>query len=207
MPAKQIKQIKRISQKKIIVDNTTMMENKLKKLNEEELLVIDSGDDEETLVENVGQKRKVKVQHKAKTSNLNQRKQFSDRISYCDRPLYRINDEKGSKENKQKYIELQTGIFELLKQQLVPCIDAMEDVEVTKDPKCEIYGKDQAEERYNLDLKYKYMDQKYEVKLLIFNTTCSMLVQCKALSLEENTISQIFIKNVLFVVKIHNSTD
>ena len=66
-----------------------MMENKLKKLNEEELLIIDSWDDEETLVENVGQKRKVKVQHKAKTSNLNQRKQFSDRISYCDRPLYR----------------------------------------------------------------------------------------------------------------------
>ena len=197
MPAKQVK---RISQKKIIADNTTVMGNKLKKLNEDELLVINSGDDEETLVENVRQKRKVKVQNKSKTSNLNQRKQFTDRISYCDRPLYRINEEKGSKENKQKYVELQTGIFELLKQQLVPCIDAMEDVEVTKDPKCETYGIDQAEERYNLDLKYKYNDHNYEVKLLIFNTTCSMLVQCKDSSQVEDTISQIFIKNVLFVV-------
>ena len=196
MPAKQVK---RISHKKSNNDSPTIMGNKLKKLNEEELLVIDSEDDEETLVEIVKQKRKVKIQNKAKTSNLNQRKQFSDRILYCDRPLYKINEQKGSKENKQKYIELQTGIFELLKQHLVPSIDSMEDVEVTKDPKCETYGRDQAEERYNLDLNYKYNDQKYEIKLLIFNTTCSMLVLCKASSQEENTISQIFIKNILFV--------
>ena len=78
MPAKQVK---RISHKKIIDVSSTMMENRLKKLNEEELLVIDSEDNTETLVENVKQKRKVKVQNKAKNSNLNQRKQFSDRIS------------------------------------------------------------------------------------------------------------------------------
>ena len=43
----------------------------------------------------------------------------------------------------RKYIEFRTGLFELLKQHFVTYIDAMENVEVTKDPK---------EKRYNLDL-------------------------------------------------------
>ena len=95
-----------------------------------------SGMDEEVVVEK-SKRNKVKsidkskkarnvvVQNKATNSELNLLTQYKNRKKFCDRELFKVDRESGSKDKeKQKFVYLcfKTGLFEAMKKNMVKII-------------------------------------------------------------------------------------
>ena len=117
----------------------------------------------------------VKVTHIAVDSELNLETQFSKRFQACNRDIFKVNKQNGSaNKDKQKYVkvEFQTGMFEVLKKNMIDIMREDFKVKYTKDPKLETYGASKAEEIYYLDLQFIKDGSEYNVKLSVFNTNC-----------------------------------
>ena len=99
------------------------------------LIEIDDSDSEDLFSETIGnidakvvskpknkKKVAVKVTHNAVDSDLNLETQFSKRFQACNRNIFKVNKDNGSaNKDKQKYVkvEFQTGMFEVLKKNMV----------------------------------------------------------------------------------------
>ena len=71
---------------------------------------------------------------------MNLKKQYNDRIAFCERELIKVNEQRGASDNSQKYIEFQTGMFEVIKLNLMKYINVIPDLEIVKGPKVETFG-------------------------------------------------------------------
>ena len=152
-----------------------------------EVLLVSDNETDEVMIDISKNKRKVVVQNKAKGSNLNLVKHFKKRIECCNKELVHIQKKKGSGDKKQVYIEFQTGMFEVLKKCMVKYMKEKFDVNqsATKDPKVETYGANKAEERYFLDLEMNLNNEKHEIKVIIYNTICCMMIQGQGQSVDK----------------------
>ena len=128
---------------------------------------------------------------------MNLKKQYNDRIAFCERELIKVNEQRGASDNSQKYIEFQTGMFEVIKLNLMKYINVIPDLEIVKGPKVETFGINEAEERYNLDVSFNCDGRTEKVKLLIFNTTCSIMVQSQPTNSKSISVAQSFINTII----------
>ena len=146
--------------------------------------------------------RTVLIQNKAVNSNLNLLTQYKNRKKYCDRELFIIDKESGSK-NKEKqkfvYLAFRTGLFEAMKKNMVRVMEEEFGVSLIQDPKMETYGKSKAEERALMDLKFLHCSIEYEVKIHVYNTKCSIGVDSKTTEteIENSSIAEFFVKSVI----------
>ena len=146
--------------------------------------------------------RNVIVQNKAVNSNLNLLTLYKNRKKYCDRELFKIDKDSGSKtKEKQKfvYVALRTGLFEALKKNMVKIMEQEYGVTLVNDPKMETFGQSKAEERALLDLKFFHDAKEYEVKVHVYNTQCSIGIDSKTMKKETENVSiaEFFVKSIL----------
>ena len=145
----------------------------------------------------------VKVNHTAEDSELNLKLQYQKRISYCDRDLIKIDDDGGSKEkNGKKYVKVvaQTGMFEIMKKNMMKVLIEDMKVKVAKDEMVETYGSQHAEAKIHLFLMFDYLGKNYETKVDVFNTNCSFGINSSGKGsdtarLDGMTIAEYFVKH------------
>ena len=150
--------------------------------------------------------RNVKVAHNALDKELNMAEQYKKRYDCCTKDFVKIDKKGGSaNKDKKKYVKLefQTGMFEAMKKNMVWIMENKFDVKFVEDktPKLETYGKSKAEERYSLDLMFLDAEVEYTVKLIIYNTNCTMGVDSVGDSahtiIKNQTAAEYFVNFVL----------
>ena len=154
--------------------------------------------------------RNPTVQNKGKDMELNFKK-----LEFCDRESFNIHDKennvndknvKGSANKSCVYMDLNAGIFEAAKMNLVRVLEKELHIYLVKKPKVETYGTSEAVERILLDMKMTVNDKEHEVKIRVYNTLCSLDVTGKGAAtiaakkhehLENNTVAGYFIEKVM----------
>ena len=136
-------------------------ESAMDAVKEGEATSVTANDTDELLLK-VDDMRIPTVQNKAKDKELNFNKQYKRKLEFCDREFFVIHDKesnlndkngKGSPNKSCVYFDLNAGIFEAAKINLVKVLEETLNVTLVKKPKVETYGTSQAMERILLDLK------------------------------------------------------
>ena len=122
----------------------------------------------------------VQVNNLAVKSDLNLKRQYEERIGYCDRVEIKCVEKAEMEEEAKKLVKLivNTGMFEVLKKDLVKELTKSQNVTMTqnKQPKVDKYGAKMAEIKYQIYFTFSAQGNKYEAKVDLFNTTCTILI-------------------------------
>ena len=115
------------------------------------------------------------VTQNAKEFDLNHFKQYTKRIEYTNRDMFKIHDknlrpkDQGSKDKGLVYVAFNSGMFEAIKKNMMRFLIDAYKVSLTKQPKIEYYG--QAEERINLNIMVALNGKDQELKIKVYNTS------------------------------------
>ena len=125
------------------------------------------------------------VQNKAKGIELNFNKQYKKILEYCDRESYEIHEKeknpddknvKGAQNKSCVYMDMNAGLLEASKKNLVRILEQNMNVTLAKKPKVETYGTSKAMERILLDMKMVVENNEYDLKLRVFSRCCSKVI-------------------------------
>ena len=154
------------------------------------------------------------VQNIGMDSDLNLSKQYKRLIDSCERDIFKIHEKepgctnkniKGTSIDKRMlYVEFNAGMFEAIKKNFVRVLKEHFETTISEKPKVETFGEMKAEERILLDLTMSVKKKQYDLKVIIFNTKCSLNViakgntpQKKMRTLEDFTAGEYFARVIM----------
>ena len=148
------------------------------------------------------------ITQNAKEFDLNHFKQYTKRIEYTNREMFKIHDknlrpkDQGSKDKGLVYVSFNSGMFEAIKKNMMWILITTFGASLVKQPKVEYYGK--AEERINLNIQVALNDQVQELKINVYNTSCALDAQALGIPLKTTfphlsglTCAEYFCTNIL----------